>query len=171
MVPSGFVSVGRLLRTRGRRGELIARIDSSQPGRAERLKSVVLSVDGRERAAAVEQLWYHQGRPIFKFAGIDSISDAELWEGAEICVPASEQVQPEEGEYLNDDLIGCTVEAAGRTVGVVRAVDDYGSAPLLRVETPEGGELLIPFAHAICREIDVANKVIRADLPEGLTDL
>jgi 16S rRNA processing protein RimM len=168
---SEFVTVGRLLRTRGRRGELIAEIDSSQPGRAEKLREVVLSRSGRDLSVTVEQLWYHQGRPIFKFAGIDSISAAEPWEGAEIRVPAAGRVQPEEGEYLHTDLIGCTLEAAGRPVGVVHAVDDFGSAPLLRVTAPDGRELLIPFARAICREIDVAAKVIRADLPEGLTDL
>jgi ribosomal 30S subunit maturation factor RimM len=30
---------------------------------------------------------------------------------------------------------------------------------------------LIPFVNAICREIDVARKVIRVELPEGLADL
>ena len=31
--------------------------------------------------------------------------------------------------------------------------------------------VLIPFANAICREIDVARKIIRVELPEGLTEL
>jgi ribosomal 30S subunit maturation factor RimM len=31
--------------------------------------------------------------------------------------------------------------------------------------------MLIPFVHAMCREIDVARKIIRVELPEGLTDL
>ena len=31
--------------------------------------------------------------------------------------------------------------------------------------------MLVPFANAICREIDVARKIIRAELPEGLADL
>ena len=163
--------MGRIVRARGRHGELIAGIDSSQPGRAERLQQVTLVLPGREQTLRVERLWYHDGRPIFKFAGIDSISDAEAWRGAAICIPAEERVQPDEGEYLHADLVGCVVEAQGGPVGVVRAVDDHGGAPLLRVETPDGRELLIPFARAICREIDVAAKRIRAELPEGLTEL
>jgi ribosomal 30S subunit maturation factor RimM len=35
----------------------------------------------------------------------------------------------------------------------------------------DGREILVPFARAICREIDVAGKIIRVQLPEGLADL
>jgi len=35
----------------------------------------------------------------------------------------------------------------------------------------DGGELLIPFARAICVEIDVAARRIVVDLPAGLKDL
>jgi 16S rRNA processing protein RimM len=108
---------------------------------------------------------------VFKFVGIDSISAAELWEGAELLVPEAERAALEEGEYAHTDLIGCAVVSRGQDVGVVRGVEDYGSSPLLRVETGEGREILIPFARSICREIDVARKIIRAELPEGLTEL
>jgi 16S rRNA processing protein RimM len=54
---------------------------------------------------------------------------------------------------------------------VVRDVPDLGGPILLSVETPEKKEVMIPFVRAICREIDVVNKVIHVDLPEGLLDL
>ena len=34
----------------------------------------------------------------------------------------------------------------------------------------DGRDVLVPFAQAICKEIDVAAKTIRAELPEGLLD-
>ena len=70
--------VAERLRERGRIGELTAEIYSSQPGRAEKLKDVVLSLAGLKRPVQVEHLWYHNGRPVFKFHGIDSISDAQM---------------------------------------------------------------------------------------------
>jgi 16S rRNA processing protein RimM len=165
--------VGRLKRSRGNRGELVAEIYSSQPGRAERLLNVRLEKDGLSRAAQVERVWHHDGRPVLKFAGIDSISDAEALQGAEILVEEAERVKPEEGEYSHDDLIGCTVwsEESGQAVGVVRGVEEYGGPPLLRLEAEDGREVLLPFARAICREIDIVGKVIRAAVPEGLLDL
>jgi 16S rRNA processing protein RimM len=165
-----WISVGRILRERGRIGELTAEIYSSQPGRAEKLKSVVLSLAGLKRPVQVERLWYHNGRPVFKFSGIDSISDAEKWRGADLLAPESERALPEQGEYSHAELIGCEI-LVPEPVGIVRGVEDYGGQTLLRVEKTAGGEMLIPFVNAICREIDVARKVIRAELPEGLTEL
>src|SRR5579862_180574 len=136
------VAVGRLIRPRGNRGELVAEIYSSQPGRAGKLKQVRLDCEGRSRVVQVEQVWHHGGRPVFKFASIDSIDEAEKWAGAEMLVPESERARPEEGEYSHADLIGCTVMAA-RPIGAVIAIEDYGSAPLLRVAVEGEREVLI----------------------------
>jgi 16S rRNA processing protein RimM len=152
-------------------GEFLAEIDSQQPGRAERLKRVLLRKSSREQEFDVARLWFHDGRPVFAFAGIDSISAAEPWEGAEICVPAEERVQPEPGEYLHSDLIGCVVEERGRALGTIESIDEPGGPPMLVLKRPEGGELLIPFAKAYLREVDVGTKRITVKLPEGLTEL
>jgi 16S rRNA processing protein RimM len=166
------VIVGRLGRTRGRRGELTAEVYSSQPGRAERLGEVKLQKGAAGRMARVESVWHHDGRPVFKFEGVDSISDAEVWEGADILVPEAERAKPEEGEFSHADLIGCAVWEDGKDqpLGIVKAVLEYGSAPLLQVDAG-GREVLVPLVRSMCREIDVAAKIIRADLPQGLTEL
>ena len=152
---------------------MIAEIYSSRPGRAERLKNVMLDREGRRQPAEIERFWSHNGHPVFKFLGIDSISDAELWQGADILVPEIERAVPGEDEYSHADLIGCKVVAdgSGDPVGMVKGVEDYGSAPLLQLEAADGREILVPFARSICHEIDVAAKIIRVRLPEGLTEL
>ena len=161
------IAVGRLIRPRGNRGELIAEIYSSQPGRADRLKEVTLDREGRRQLFQVEEIWNHDGKPIFKFAGIDSIDEAAEWSGADMLVPESERARPEPGEYSHADLIGCNVIG----VGVVTGVEEFGGPPLLKVAAEGGREILIPFATAICREIDIESKQIRVELPEGLLDL
>jgi 16S rRNA processing protein RimM len=171
---TGWVAIGRLKRTRGNRGELAGEIYSSQPGRTERLKTVMLEVSGREpRLSQIERIWFHDGRPVFKFVGIDSISDAEPWQGADVLATEAERAMPLEGEYSHADLIGCglVADGSGEAIGVVKGVEDYGGPPLLRVEAVDGREILVPFAKAICREIDVAKRVIRVELPEGLREL
>jgi 16S rRNA processing protein RimM len=160
-----------LIRARGNRGELLGEIYSSRPGRADQLKQVTLELNGRKWVAEIEQVWIHDGRPVFKFVGIDSISDAEPWAGADILVPAEQRLVPEEGEYSFQDLIGSEVVDRGNVVGIVKGIEEFGSAPLLKVEGVNGREILIPFAKAICREIDVAAKRISVELPEGLLEL
>jgi 16S rRNA processing protein RimM len=167
-----WVAVGRIFRERGRIGEMFAEIYSSQPGRAEKLRDVMLALGGLQRPVQVERLWYHNGRPVFKFFGIDSISDAQVWRGADLLAPESERALPEQGEYSHADLIGCEIRSfTGDRLGIVRAIDESGGQTRLLVEKSGGGEMLIPFVKTICREIDVDGKVIRAELPAGLTEL
>jgi len=167
------VAVGRLIRVRGNRGELLGEIYSSQPGRTEKLHQVTLDLNGRQRPAEVQQIWFHGGRPVFKFAGIDSISQAEEWAGADILVPQTEQAGPGDGEYSHADLIGCQLQSLSGPfkIGTVKGLEDCGGPVLLKVETQDGREILIPFAKSICREIDIAAKMIRVELPEGLLEL
>lgn len=166
-----MVAVGRLFKAWGNRGELGAEIYSSHPGRAEKLNDVVLErADGKTRPARVERVWWHDGRPVFKFEGIDSISDAEPWGGADILVADAERELPEEGAFSHADLIGCVLWNRNEKVGSVRAIEDYGGGPLLDVKLDSGGEVLVPFTLTICKEIDVAAKTIRAELPEGLLE-
>jgi 16S rRNA processing protein RimM len=168
-VDQEWVAIGRLWRTRGNRGELLGELDSRDPDREQKLKEVALEMDGQRQAMRVEEVWRHDGRPVFKFAGVDSISEAEKWEGAELLVPASEVEPPEEGAYSYAELVGCRV-VGDRELGVVMEVEEYGGAPLLKVEAGDGREILIPFARSICTEIDVASKTIRVELPEGLLE-
>jgi len=137
------------------------------------LKNVRLDKDGVSRLAEVEHAWFHNGRPILKFVGVDSISEAEKLEGSDVLVEEADREPLAEGEYSHEDLVGCSLlrEEDDQAVGVVRSVEEYGGPPVLKLEAADGREILVPFARAICREIDVARKVIRARLPEGLIEL
>jgi 16S rRNA processing protein RimM len=119
----------------------------------------------------LEQLWYHKGQPIFKFRGVDSIGDAEKLAGQEVCVPVSERFELPEGEYYYSDLIGCRMVecGSGEMVGTVTGWQECGGAPVL-LEV-NGGDILVPFAAAILKNIDLAARRIEVDLPEGLKDL
>ncbi len=169
----GWVEIGRLYRARGIRGELLGELDSSKPGRENDLTEVTLEREGRRRVVRVEQVWRHLGRPVFKFEGIDTMTDAEAWEGSEILAPESEVVAPEDGEFSHAALVGSQVVklAGGETIGVVQAVEEFGGPPLLNVRTPDGRDVLIPFVHEICRSIDAEAKRIGVELPEGLLEL
>jgi 16S rRNA processing protein RimM len=171
------VLIGRLLRARGIRGEIVGELDSSEPGREERLQDVTLKLGDRTKVVRIERVWsnpaIYDGRPVFKFEGIDSMSDAEAWQGAGILVAEEEVAKPEEGAYSFADLVGSRVVhlASGEPVGVVEGVAEYGGPPLLQVRATDGREILVPFALSICKQIDPAAKVIGVELPEGLLDL
>jgi 16S rRNA processing protein RimM len=116
----------------------------------------------------VESTWFHDGTLIFKFRGVDSISDAEQLSGAEVRVPLSQRVQLDPDEFFESDIVGCEVvdRQTGASLGRVSEWQEGGGAGLLVV-----GDLLIPFAKSICVEIDPAARRIAVELPEGLKDL
>jgi ribosomal 30S subunit maturation factor RimM len=66
------------------------------------------------------------------------------------------------------------MEEAPRLLGSVGDVffpgEGTAGTPLLQVNTA-AGELLVPLAEDICRQIDVAARRIDVTLPEGLGDL
>jgi 16S rRNA processing protein RimM len=164
------VTVAILGRARGNRGEVTAACLSSRPERFAELKSVCLSGGDAafdDKVFGVEKVWDHNGTLVFKFAGVDSISDAEKLRGAEVRIPKSERVELEPDEFFHSDLVGCEVRdrLTDRLLGHVTGWEEYGGPALLEID---GGRLLIPFVKAICTDIRPQDRLIRVDLPEGL---
>jgi 16S rRNA processing protein RimM len=125
------------------------------------------------RELKIEDAWPHKTYVVLKFAGVDSISDAELLVGSELQVPRSERAQLEGGAEYISDLIGCMLFDRGREtglteVGVVRDVRfGAGEAPLL-VVTAGKSEFEIPYAQEFLERVDLKGKRIEMMLPEGL---
>jgi 16S rRNA processing protein RimM len=157
-------------KTRGNRGEITAFALSGKPERYQALREVYLFREGAPgERLEVEFTWFHQGGLVFKFRGVDSISEAERLVGAEVRIPIAERTPLEPGEFFQSELVGCEVidRRTGESLGRVEGWEDSGGAGLLAVE----GGLLIPFARSICVEIEPAARRIVVELPEGLKDL
>jgi 16S rRNA processing protein RimM len=174
------VTVARVLRPHGRRGEVAAEILTDFPQRLTQLKSAELSgaLGAVPRRVAIRSCWLSQsrgGQAIFHFENSDSISDAEKLVGLEVQIPMAERMPLPAASYYVTDLIGCEVfERNGAAVGLVRDVQFTGEGvagtPILVVDSARG-ELLIPLAQEICVSVDTAARRIEVVLPEGLRDL
>jgi 16S rRNA processing protein RimM len=170
------VTVARILRPRGLRGELAAEILTDFPERLPKLREVWLA-DGRgaPRRITVRRCWLSPsrgGQAIFHFDGVEDVEAAERLRGCEVQIPLEQRVKLDPGNYYVGELIGCVVWEAGApaALGAVRDVEFPGGVPLLAVDTPEG-EILVPLAAEFCVRIDVSAKRIDVALPEGLRDL
>ena len=172
------VTIARVLRPHGRRGEVAAEILTDFPQRITKLTSAALW-DGRSapRPIGVRSCWLSQsrsGQAIFHFEGSDSISDAEKLAGLEVQIPLSDRMPLPRGSYYVTDLAGCEVREKSAAIGRVRDVqftgEDVAGTPILVVDSPEG-EMLIPLAEEICVRIDTAARQIEVVLPDGLRDL
>jgi 16S rRNA processing protein RimM len=130
-----------------------------------------LGSDGSRREVEVAELWPHKGHLVLKFAGVDSIADAQALAGCELQVPRQQRAQLEPGWAYVSDLVGCVVFDGGREMGKVEDVEfGAGEAPLLLVNAGSK-KYEIPFAEAYLRSVSVERKRIDMQLPEGLLDV
>jgi 16S rRNA processing protein RimM len=164
------VTLARFVKTQGRRGEVAAEVHSDVPDRfAPGMK--VYALTATRCALEIEDLWPHKGLLIFKFAGVDSISDAERIVGAELQVPRTERAQLEPGWTYVSDLVGCALFDHSREVGRVEDVQfGAGEAPLLIIGSGDK-TFAIPFAEAYLERVDVPHRQLRMNLPEGIFEI
>src|SRR5262249_33746233 len=191
---SKFVTVSRVLRPRGNKGEVSAELLTHFPERLRTFRALFPSNSkSAPRSFQLKSFWEdrnHPGFGVFHFEGISSINEAEKLRGLEIQIPFEQRVSLPAGKYFVTDLIGCSVfelpsappqvssspcslAEAPALLGSVRDVffpgESQPGTPLLAIDT-SSGELLIPLAEDICKKIDVAARRIEVLLPEGLRD-
>ena len=163
------------MKTQGRHGEVASEILSDIPGRfVIGMKLLALARESNEsrRELEVEGLWPHKGLLVLKFAGVDSISEAETLVGCELQVPGSQRAELEAGWSYVSDLKGCAVLDHGREIGWIEDVQfGAGEAPLLIVREASAGLVEIPFAEAYLDRVDLVHKQVRMKLPEGLLEV
>jgi len=169
-----FITLARVVKTQGRHGEVAAEIHSDVPDRfAEGMKLSALNKSGdSRREVEIEDLWPHKGLLVLKFAGIDSISDAEALIGSELQVPRTERAQLERGWNYVSDLVGCAVFDHGNEIGRIEDVQlGAGEAPLLIVAVVGGKKYDVPFAEAYLESVDLPLRQVRMKLPEGMLEI
>jgi 16S rRNA processing protein RimM len=176
---SEFITLARVVKTQGRHGEVAAEMHSDVPGRfAAGMKLIALpksqdlKAQESRRELEVEDLWPHKGLIVLKFRGVDSMNDAELLIGSELQVPSAERANLDAGWTYVSDLIGCRVLDHARDIGRIEDVQfGAGEAPLLIVADGAGKKYDVPFAEAYLEGVDIAQRQVRMNLPEGMLEL
>jgi 16S rRNA processing protein RimM len=166
-----LVTVARVLRPKGLKGEVFGELLTDFPDRFEGLEGVTAVLpDQTRRELKIEDFRFQNGRLVLKFADHDSIESVEPLRDAEICVAESDAVPLEDDEFFDWQLEGCRVETVdGSEIGTVTEIQRTGGTENLLI-SGDGKDHLIPFAESICIEVDVKNKLIKVDPPEGLLD-
>ena len=176
-----FVAIARVVKTQGRHGEVAAAVLTDFPelfatrkrvfARSEDNGSRKQNADSPVRCELeLQEHWFHKGMVVLKFAGVESMTDAETLIGSEIQIPRSERAELGSDEFFVGDLVGCTVTDSGREIGLIQDVQfGSGEAPLLVIKGEK--EYLVPFAGAYIEKISLEQKLLEMKLPEGMLEL
>jgi 16S rRNA processing protein RimM len=170
-----MLTVGRLMRTHGVRGDLLCEPHSHDLARHARLRAVTLErADGSTCAAEVSasslvggassiiggKLWK------LHLKGIDSPEAAQAFVNAFVLVPDSERVPLPAGQYYFSDLEGFdAVDSQGESLGKITAVLELPSVNAFEVQLARPGapRVLVPWTDACVGEVRIPERQVEMD--------
>lgn len=164
------ITVGRVLRPQGVRGEVVVEVLSDIPERfapGSRLMGVREGKPGTTVEVAASRP--HKSGAVVRFAGSEDRDQAEELRGLWLEIPRSQVPPAEPGTYYQYELVGCLCRVSGEELGRVAEVVEDGGGLLLIVEG-EGRRIPVPFVREFLREVDVEGARIDLELPPGLVE-
>ena len=116
--------------------------------------------------------WQTDKTAVISLADIGNDIEAQRLTGGEVLLLSKSFPKDESGEVSGESLIDFNAfSLEGEAIGYVKDFIDNGPQALLDLLTNKGKRTYIPFHEDIVVEIDLENKKIILDLPEGLLEL
>jgi len=171
MGEDALIPIGKIVGTHGIKGHLKVisygdSLDLFAPG-----KELAVSRGG-EALATFRIAFARPYKRVIRLGldGIDSIEAAEAWIGCRLCIDNVSLPQLEEGSYYWHQIMGLEAFTLDdRRLGLVEAILPTGSNDVYVVRDGKK-EVLIPAIDSVVVDIDLKQKILRVDLPEGLED-
>lgn len=161
-------SVGRIVKTNGTSGEVVASFRDFDPETLSTNEPVFIVFDGIPVPFFIDRIVPRGiSRALVRFVDVESMADAEELLGRDLLLDGGEGVS---GDFSDDLslLEGWTLCQGSRPVGIILGIEDIPGNPCLRVASEESSEVLVPFHEDLLEEVDEAARILRMHLPEGL---
>ena len=167
-----MVTVGRVGRAHGIRGEVTVDVRTDAPGERFAAGSTLVTEPVSAGPLTVRQARWHSGRLLVSFDDVDDRDAAEAMRGiilqAEVDV---EERLDDPDEFYDHQLVGLrVVTVSGDDVGTVGEVMHSPAQDVLVIRGDQTGESLVPFVAAIVPEVDLDAGTVVIDPPPGLLD-
>ena len=153
------LTIGRVLKPRGLKGELKIQMYSSNPDLLRGFSGVV-KIDGA--TYRVQKFMCECEFGYILLDGIDSFEKADALRGKELTVNRAELPPLGNGEHYIVDIIGLDVFVDGNKIGIISDVQQFGSADVYTVRTNDGS-LSFPALKQLIKRVDVEEGVMMLD--------
>ena len=166
----GILTIGKIVGAHGIKGAVKVYSYAESPSIFKPDRSILIEdKNNRRRSFCIEWARPHKRNVVLSFKEIDSRSDAEALVGSALYIHKKELPEPESGTYYWTDIIGLSVyRGDGNYLGEVTSILPTGSNDVYIVRNEDNKETLIPALESVVLEIDLKQKRMLVDLPEGL---
>ena len=164
-----YLETGKIVTTHGLKGAVKIYPWNDDP--EELLDFDRLYLRKGETALEVEDGWAQGNMVVLKFAGIDTIEQAQKLRGMVLYLDRDD-VELEEGQHFVQDLLGMEVVDAddGHVYGKLTDVSKTGANDVYHITSPDGKVHLIPKIPQVVLEINVEQERMVIRPLKGLFD-
>lgn len=161
------LEVGTILGAHGVKGLVKVKSHTEMPDEIATLGPLT---DAEGRPVALAVVGRVKGALLAEVEGVSDRDRAEALRGTRLFLERDRLPALEEPEtYYHADLIGLAVEdSAGRSLGRVRALHDFGAGDVIEIAGADGRSSVLPFTRAVLPVIDLAAGRIVVESPEEI---
>ncbi len=165
-----YLSIGQIVNTHGVRGEVKVFPLTENMDRFSQLKDVYIEKNNELTQLSVVSVKYLSTMVVIKLKDIDSIEDAQKLKNMYIKVHRNNAVKLPKDNFFICDVIDMDVYSTDATfLGKVKDVMKTGNNDVFVVENNKK-EILIPALKTIFKEMNMEERKIVVELPEGLIE-
>ena len=166
-----YVSVGKILNFHGVRGEAKVGYSKNQQDFLLSIDKVFVLFNNEYLPLNIKAVRFNNKFALIKFDGIDTVNDIVQYKGCLLFVQEKTiRENLDEDEFLIDELVGMTVMANDKKVGMVVGVSNNGQSDFLSVKTETKKVSLVPFVKAIVLNVNIKEKIVEIDNLPGLLE-
>lgn len=166
-----YFHLGKFSKPHGVKGEITIVFDSGDSSEYLKLQSLFADIHG-----SLVPFFLTSVRPkgrdvVVAIEGFDDSTSVRELEGRDIYLPIAQLPKLKEGDYYLHDLVGMTViDKNHGEIGKVVSILDMPTQHLMQVEK-DRVEILIPVQDHIIRQVNLSEKTVSIEAPEGLIDI
>jgi len=162
--------LGYVTKTHGLKGEIQIYLDADEPKAYNELESMFILRNNSLIPFFIDTLQINRDKALVKLDDIDSIEEAQPLVSSEIYLPLSFLPKLDNGQYYYHEIIGFDLFDQKNLIGQVTNVLTNSSQTLLALDA-KGVEVLVPLNDEVIKNVDLVEKKIFAELPEGLLEI
>ena len=164
-----FISVAKLRRPHGLKGELLVTVLTDFPDRLQ--PGFVLLLGDEHSPVTIKTRRSHNQGLLLSFEELPTLEDIEHLRNQNLYVNVADVPELEEGEFYHHQIIGFKViDEAGEELGHLAEILETGANDVYIVHSKAGKELLLPATSEVILEMDATKQLIIARLIPGLID-